>query len=206
VDEASDEALLAGLAAGDASAATAFVRRFQSRVFGVAVAVVGDRTLADDISQEAFVRAWRAAATFDSRRGSVAAWLLAIARHAAIDAVRAERSRPVDHLDHALVRLEASDPDPAAMAVGGEERRRIVTALRTLPAEQRRAVVLASFGGRTAQELGEIDDIPLGTAKTRIRTGLRRLREVLEPPVIDLTAGESGRALGTVDRRGVEER
>jgi RNA polymerase sigma factor (sigma-70 family) len=206
VDAASDEALLAGLAAGDPTAATAFVRRYQSRVFGVAVAVVGDRALADDISQEAFVRAWRAAATFDSRRGSVATWLLAIARHAAIDAVRAERIRPVDHLDPILVRLEATGPDPAAMALGGEERRRIVTALRTLPIEQRRAVVFASFGGRTAQELGEIDDIPLGTAKTRIRTGLRRLRELLEPPAIDLTAREPRIDLGAVDRSGVEER
>src|SRR4051812_46023868 len=85
---ASDEALLAALAAGDEEAAVAFVRRYQRRVYGLAVTLLGDRDLADDVAQEAMVRAWRHAAAFDVRRGSVSTWLLAITRNLAIDALR----------------------------------------------------------------------------------------------------------------------
>src|SRR5690349_2083588 len=86
--DASDEALVAGLALGDADAALAFVRRFQRRVYGCALAIVGDRGRAEDVAQEAFVRAWKHAAIFDPRRASVATWLLTITRNLAIDAVR----------------------------------------------------------------------------------------------------------------------
>src|SRR5258708_6184220 len=94
--DSADEALVAGLAAGDASAATALVRRFQRRVFGLAMAVLGDRGLAEDVAQEAFVRAWRHAAAYDPRRGSVATWLLTITRNLAIDTLRMRRSDPID--------------------------------------------------------------------------------------------------------------
>ncbi|MBI2709489.1 MAG: RNA polymerase sigma factor [Actinobacteria bacterium] len=179
MDGVSDDALLAGFASGDGAAATAFVRRFQARVYGVALAVVGDRARADDVAQEAFVRAWRAAATFDARRGSVPTWLLAITRNAAIDAVRAERVRPTTHLDELVLRVATSVPGPPTAAEADDERTVVVAALRQLPPEQRRAVVLAALGGRTAQEVSRIDGIPLGTAKTRIRTGLRKLRTAL---------------------------
>src|SRR5215204_4507298 len=93
---ASDEALLAGLAAGDSAAATAFVRRFQARVFGLAVTMVGDRAVAEEIAQEAFTRAWRHAGAYDARRGRVATWLLSITRNLAIDHLRAKRTEPLD--------------------------------------------------------------------------------------------------------------
>src|SRR5262245_31335211 len=92
----SDEALLAGLAAGETSAAAAFVRRYQARVYGLVITIVRDPGIAEDVSQEAFVRAWRSAGTYDARRGRVATWLLTIARNAAIDATRVRRPEPVD--------------------------------------------------------------------------------------------------------------
>src|ERR1700704_1503346 len=87
----SDDALVAGLAAGDQDAAAAFVRRFERRVFGLARTIVPDDRAAEDVAQEAFLRAWRHAAAYDPRRGSVVGWLLTITRNLAIDAVRVRR-------------------------------------------------------------------------------------------------------------------
>ena len=92
----SDEALVAGLAAGDARLATAFVRRFQARVYGLAATMVGDPAVAEELSQEAFARAWRHAATYDPRRARVSTWLLSITRNLAIDHLRARRAEPLD--------------------------------------------------------------------------------------------------------------
>jgi RNA polymerase sigma-70 factor (ECF subfamily) len=178
-----DDALVAGLAIDDADALTAFVRRFQSKVFGIAVSVTHDPALAEDVSQEAFLRAWRSAATFDAMRGSVSAWLLTITRNAAIDAVRARRSIPTDHealdqLVHAVLSRADVDDATAESATTAVEARRAVARLGAIAPEQARAVVLAVLGGCTAQQLSEREGIPLGTAKTRIRVGLRRLRDV----------------------------
>ncbi len=180
--ELADDALVAGLAIDDADSATAFVRRYQAKVYGMALSVTHDAALADDVAQEAFTRAWRSAATFDGLRGSVGGWLLTITRNAAIDAIRARRSVPAD--DDALDRLVqatlggASDSDATGeSATDAVEVRRVLERLRDVPPEQARAVVLAVFGGCTAEEISRRESIPLGTAKTRIRTGLRRLRD-----------------------------
>jgi RNA polymerase sigma factor (sigma-70 family) len=178
VDRASDAALLQGLALDDEAAATAFVRRFQAVVFGVALSITRDRATAEDVAQEAFVRAWRASSSYDPRRASATTWLLTITRNAAIDAVRMRRTVPADHemLDRLL--LDAfSPPDPADSAVHLVESERAIGRLREVSPEQARAVVLAVVGGCTAQQVSEHEGIPLGTAKTRIRSGLRRLRE-----------------------------
>jgi RNA polymerase sigma factor (sigma-70 family) len=90
----SDEALLSGLAAGDADAATAFTRRFQARVYGLVLTIVRDEGTAEDVAQETFVRAWRHARTYDPRRGRVATWLLTIARNLAIDVIRVKSAEP----------------------------------------------------------------------------------------------------------------
>lgn len=178
--EVSDEALLAGYGAGDRDAAVAFVRRFQHRVFGVAVSVLHDGALAEDVAQEAFVRAWRHAAAYDPRRGAVLPWLLTITRNLAIDAVRARRVRPVE-LGDLPVSLASGDPAPDERSETGDAFERVQRSLRQLPVEQRRAVMLAAYGGRTAREVGEAEGVPLGTAKTRIRTGMLRLRASLRP-------------------------
>jgi RNA polymerase sigma factor (sigma-70 family) len=170
---ASDEALVAGFAAGDADAATAFVRRFQARVFGLALTMVGDRVVAEEIAQEAFTRAWRHAGSYDARRGRVATWLLTITRNLAIDHLRATRPEPLDpdaagEAERAL--WTASGPSERA-----DDAAEIREALAIVPEEQRRALLLASLFGYTAREISEIERIPLGTAKTRIRTALQRL-------------------------------
>jgi RNA polymerase sigma factor (sigma-70 family) len=201
--ELADDALVAGLAVEDGDAATAFVRRFQAKVFGLAVSVTRDPALADDVAQEAFLRAWRAASTYDSVRGSVASWLLTITRNVAIDAVRARRSTPAedDELDRLLQSTLGGDPHTDATgeaAAVKAEAARIVTRLHTLPVEQARAVVLAVYGGCTAEEVGAREGVPLGTAKTRIRTGLRRLRQA--EGATARPASEEGTE--TEDRRG----
>jgi len=179
-----DDALLAGYGMGDPEAAASFIRRHQRRVFGVALSILGDAALAEDVSQEAFTRAWRHAATYDPRRGSVTAWLLTITRNLAIDAMRLRRAIPVDPL--VMAGLDGLDgqatgrgDEPARAAELDEDARRLRTAMAGLPEDQRRALVLAGLCGRTAKEVSESEGIPLGTAKTRIRTGMRKLRDVL---------------------------
>ncbi len=186
-DQLSDEAVLAALALDDRDAAAVLVRRYQRRIYGLAVSVVGDPALAEDIAQQAFERAWRHAANFDPRRASVATWLLTITRHLAIDAVRARRSEPVD--PHTLLgRLpDASDPDPADAAAVRSELDEVAKQLAGLPEEQRRVVLLAGLAGRTAAEISASEGIPLGTAKTRLRLGLAKLRIALAP-----AGGEGG--------------
>ena len=173
----SDEALLAGLAAGDRDASAEFVRRFQRRVYGLAWSIVRDRGTAEDVAQEAFVRAWRYGASYDARRGSVLTWLLTIARNVAVDRLRLVRPEPLDlELLEAKLRLA----DVADEQAGVDERDALRRVLATVPDEQRRALLLASYFGKTAAEIAAAESIPLGTAKTRIRTGMRRLRAELE--------------------------
>jgi RNA polymerase sigma factor (sigma-70 family) len=175
----SDESLLAGLGSGDPEVSAAFVRRFQGRVFGLAMTIVGEAGMAEEVAQEAFIRAWRHAGAFDPTRGRVVTWILAIARNAALDALRQRRHIPMDPASIPGWLSGPSD-DPEERGVLADDARRLREAIALLPAEQRRAVLLAGFYGRTAREIGEIEGVPLGTAKTRIRTAMARLREGLE--------------------------
>jgi len=175
----SDEALLTGMGLGESGAAAAFVKRFQARVFGLALSIVGDPALAEDIAQEALTRAWRNAAAFDPRRGAVATWLLTITRNLAIDALRLHRGRPTDPETLAELEMPSDAPEPADAAVMAETARDVRGAMRLLPVEQRRALVLSAFYGRTAKEIASLEGIPLGTAKTRIRAGMLKLRALL---------------------------
>ena len=176
----SDEALLSGYGTSDPVASPEFVRRFQRRVFGLAFTVLGEPRAAEDVAQEALVRAWRHASVFDARRGSVATWLLTITRNLAIDAGRVRI--PITIEPDALLGLTPPAPGrgPADVVSLHDDVDRLRAALTTLPEEQRRAVVLAGIWGLTGREIAEREEIPLGTAKTRIRAALRRLRGVLE--------------------------
>jgi RNA polymerase sigma factor (sigma-70 family) len=176
----SDEALLAGMAVGEQAAAVAFVRRYQKRVFGLAYSMVGDPGVAEDVAQEAMIRVWRHAPVFDPRRGSVASWVLTITRNLAIDALRLRRAVPTDPDDFAASAMLSNEHNPEDAASRGDVRATVRTALAALPAEQRQAIVLASVYGRTALEISESEGIPLGTAKTRIRTALMRLRAAID--------------------------
>src|ERR1700677_2454860 len=179
-DELPDETLLAGLGAGDADLALAFVRRFQRIVFGVAVSVIGDPTAAEDVAQQAFEQAWRHAQVYDSRRGSVRTWLTTIAHNLAVDVLRARTSAPVEPDDlAALLTAVTETRERVAVATDGAAglRRQLVR----LPAPQARAVAMAGIYGMTARQIADAEEVPLGTAKTRIPDGMQKLRDAYLP-------------------------
>jgi RNA polymerase sigma-70 factor (ECF subfamily) len=180
LDRLSDDALLAAVALEERDAVTVFVRRFQRRVYGLAITITGDAALADDIAQLSFERAWRHAGSYDPRRAAVTTWLLTITRNVSIDAMRVRRAVPVDPMIVADLMPWSNATDPQQSAVDTDQLGRLGVELASLPPDQRRAVLLATVAGRTALEIAELEAIPLGTAKTRIRTGLRRLRAAVE--------------------------
>ena len=170
-----DETLLAGLGAGDADLALAFVRRFQRIVFGVAMTVAGDPAVAEDVAQQAFEQAWRHAQVYDSRRGTVRAWLTTITHNLAVDVLRARTSAPVDPDDLPAL-LTAVTETPERVAVANDRAAGLRRELSRLPAPQARAVAMAGIYGLTARQIADAEHVPLGTAKTRIRDGLQKLR------------------------------
>jgi RNA polymerase sigma factor (sigma-70 family) len=199
-DRLPDEALLAGLGAGDGALAVAFVRRFQRVVFGVAVAVTADAGTAEDVAQHAFEQAWRHASVYDSRRGSVRAWLTTITHNLAVDVVRARSALPMDPGDLPAM-LTAMTDSPERVAVANDSAAEVRGALARLPVTQARAVAMSGIYGMTARQVAETEGIPLGTAKTRIRDGLRKLRSALlasDPGLIGEhgMAGEDGLTSG----------
>lgn len=173
----SDEALLAGLGAGDRDASAAFVRRFQARVFGLTLSILRDRGAAEDAAQETFVRAWRHAAAYDPRRGSVAAWLLTIARNTSINMLPRRRPDPIDPA--VLTTMREARPAPVEDGWTSDTSVSLGEALDHLPEPQRKALVLAAFYGFTAAEMSELDGVPVGTVKTRVRSALIKLRSEL---------------------------
>jgi RNA polymerase sigma factor (sigma-70 family) len=175
-----DEVLLAGLGAGDAELSLAFVRRFQRIVYGVALTVIRDRATAEDVAQQAFEQAWRHAQVYDSRRGSVRTWLTTITHNLAVDVSRARTSAPVDPDDIPEL-LTAVAETPERFAVAHDSAERLRGALGRLPAPQGRAVAMAGIYGMTARQIADSEGIPLGTAKTRIRDGMQKLRAVYLP-------------------------
>ena len=175
-----DEALLAGLGAGDPELALAFVRRFQRIAFGVALAVTGDPGTAEDVAQQAFEQAWRHASVYDSRRGSVRAWLTTITHNLAIDVVRARSALPMDP-DDLPVLLAAMTDSPERVAVAHDNAQGLRQALAGLPVPQARAVAMAGIYGMTARQVADAEDVPLGTAKTRIRDGMQKLKAAYLP-------------------------
>jgi RNA polymerase sigma-70 factor (ECF subfamily) len=176
-DGASDEALLSGMAVGDDRAGLTFVRRYQRRLYGLALGIVGDAGDAEDVAQEAFIRIFRHAPVFDARRGSVSTWALTITRNLAIDSIRVRRGVPTDPDDRVFLELTSTERQPDAAAVTRDEIARLRSALAGLPLDQRRVVVLAALYGRTAADIAEGESIPLGTAKSRIRIGMTKLRQ-----------------------------
>ena len=178
-DDTSDEALLAGMALADDRACLVFVRRYQHRLFGLAIGIVGDARLAEEVTQEAFIRIYRHAEVFDARRASVSAWAFTITRNLAIDVLRVRRDIPTDPEDRVFLTLMSNERTPedgvAADALG-----RVRAALADLAIDQRRAVLLAAMYGWSAAEIARAEAIPLGTAKGRIRLGMAKLRGALE--------------------------
>jgi RNA polymerase sigma-70 factor (ECF subfamily) len=162
----------------DESALRRAIDIYGEAVYGMARRVLLDQALAEEVAQDTFLALWRRPGAFDASRGSLQAFLAGIARNKAIDAVRKEES--ARRSKDALI---AAAEEPSANASEDEyveERHEMLAALRELSDVQREAIVLAYFGGRTYREVADELGIPEGTAKTRLRDGLTRLRQVLQ--------------------------
>jgi len=173
----SDFALLERIAGRDAGAVGELYDRHSRLLYGLILRIVRDRSEAEEILQEVFVLVWNRVATYNPALGPPAAWLVGIARNRAIDRLRANSARR-RAIESAPIEVESNE-NPETDAVVGEQQRAIRQALETLPREQRDLIEEAYFLGFTHSELAERHKLPLGTVKTRIRTGLLALREQL---------------------------
>ena len=170
----SDLALATAIRSGDQAAMAALYDRYSSIVYAVALRVLQDTGAAEDVLQDIFMQLWRNPGAFDASRGNMAAWLAVITRHRAIDALR--RRRPESDIEDVIVSVEF---DLASDADRSRAMDKVRGALQTMPSQQRSALEMAYFEGLTHVEISEKTGEPLGTIKTRIRTGLLSLRKVL---------------------------
>ena len=179
--------LLSRIAAGDQGALEELYTRFAGGMYAVAYRVSRSERLAEEAVQDAVMAVWQDPRRYDPARGSFGPWLYTLARYKAIDAVRREAAVKRRTAEVDLELYEA--PDDVHDEVWRSLRRdEINRAIATLPEDQRRALTLAFVAGLTHVEVAEREGIPLGTAKTRIRTALLRLRRQLEPIMAEATA------------------
>src|SRR5215470_3211951 len=171
----SDGELIQQTAGGDRSAFETLYRRYARPVFGLALRRLGDRGRAEDAVQETFTAVWRSASSYKPERGPAAPWLYAIARNAIVDRLRA-RVEPVSEAPD----VASMEPGPADRAEASYVSWRVHRALEVLPDKEREVVELAYWSGMSQSEVAEYLHIPLGTVKTRTRSALARLADVLE--------------------------
>lgn len=197
-----DHALLLRIRAKDEAALAALYDRYGGLVYTLALRIVGDHHLAEEVLQDTFLRCWRAVERYDPVRGRAAAWLMGVARNRSIDLLRSHQHQARLHERETLTPLEGevesvalhasvSGPLAAASELGraiqedGTDvvlvRHVVHNALQQLPSAQRQAIELAYYAGLTQTEIAQRLDAPLGTIKTRIRDGLARLRHLLRP-------------------------
>lgn len=180
---APDDSLVTALEARDTRALEVLYDRYGDYVYSVCLRMVNDVQLAEDLTQEVFLRLWRRPDLFDATRGKFLTWLLSVARNRGIDERRSRGRRFRHETPPSLAAEEmlnsAASADEDDVAVLSDERIVIQRALSSLPPEQRLAIQLAYFGGYTQQEIATGLRQPLGTVKTRIRLGLQKLRLVL---------------------------
>lgn len=150
-----------------------------ARVHGMVLRVLRDRAQAEEVTQEVFLQVWRSAASFDPGRGSALSWLLTLAHRRAVDRVRSAAAQSRRDHDYESQQTQTPFDSTAELAEGRWEAARVRSALGELTQTQRSAVELAFYDGLTHQEVSERLGVPLGTAKTRIRDGLRRMRDEL---------------------------
>ena len=173
-----DDTLMTALAQRDLSALATLYDRYGRLAYALAYRILGEPGAAEDVVQDAFISAWRGAASYRRERGNPRGWLLSIVHHRAVDVLRrktAFRSAPLE-----VAERRAADEDTAAMAERNVEQQSIRIALQGLPEAQRRTIELAYFGGYTHVELAELMGVPLGTVKGRMRIGLQKMRRALE--------------------------
>ena len=183
LESTADHALTEAVGRHDQDALAELYRRYGGSVFTLALRVLTVRGLAEEVVQDVFIRLWQSPDRFDPARGSLRSFLLAQAHHRAIDTIRAETARRRrEERDSDAVRPVYVLEDEAIDSTVGDELHRVVE---TLSAPERQAIGLAYFGGHTYAEVAELLGIPAGTAKSRIRSGLRRLRAALLEAGID---------------------
>ncbi len=173
-----DAELLKRLRRNDRDALAALYDAYARLAFGLAYRVLGDTGEAEDIVQESFLMLWRQADRLDARRGSVRALLLTIVHRRAIDALRRRTGRS-EQIVPVFESMQSAAPDPMEFASQAEERERIRQALTELPLDQQQAIELTYFGGLTVAEMAERQEIPVGTAKSRLRLALDKMRKSL---------------------------
>jgi RNA polymerase sigma factor (sigma-70 family) len=175
----SDEALVLLAARSEESALAELYDRYGRTAYGLALRVLRDQTLAEDAVQEAFLTVWRTASRFVPERGKASTWILTLVHRRAVDTVRREQRRRGETLDRAVEPVVEGVEEDAWLHL---QRERVQSALRRLPDAQREALELAYYGGFSQSELAERLGQPLGTIKSRMFTGLSRLRELLGEP------------------------
>jgi RNA polymerase sigma-70 factor, ECF subfamily len=171
----SDDELLQRIAARDRDAFDELYRRYTRPVLGLALRRLGDRGRAEDALQDAFAAIWRSARSYDPGRGTGAAWLYAVARNAIVDGARRRPEPPTEVPD-----TPADEVTPDERAVEAWQAWRVHRALEELPAAERQVIELAYWGGQSQSEIATFLGLPLGTVKTRTRSGLARLADVLD--------------------------
>jgi len=176
-----DPELAAALAAGSQDALAELYDRYAPLAYGVAMKVLGDPARAEDVVQEAFMRIWNNAATFDARRGSLRAWLLTAVRNRSIDYLRGRAAHERQEME-LLSDVPETNPrsDPWRQVSLSLEHDAVVAAMGSIPAEQRQAVELAFFGGYSHREIADMTRVPLSTVKGRMRLALEKLSSYLQ--------------------------
>jgi RNA polymerase sigma-70 factor (ECF subfamily) len=171
--------LLRRSARGDEAAFAELYDATSARAYGLAVRVVRDPAQAQEVTQEAYLDVWRTASRFDSEKGSAVSWLLTIVHRKAVDRVRSAEAATRRDIAYQDANLDVEHDSTAEAAEASFEARRVRAALAGLTQVQRQALTLAYYGGYTHTQVATMLDLPVGTAKTRIRDGLIRLRDAL---------------------------
>jgi len=186
-----DAELVARVAESDTDALAQLYDRYSQAIFSLCLRIVRDRPAAEELTQEVFVRLWRSAASFEPGKGRVSTWVLRIAHNLSLNEIRRRQSRPAIapdtdwEVESARLSDSSSEADPAMSAWLRERADGIRQALAQLPQAQRQAIELAFYGGLSQAEVAAALGDPLGTVKSRIRTGMQRLRELLIAAGID---------------------
>ncbi|GAA1497448.1 ECF RNA polymerase sigma factor SigK [Paeniglutamicibacter kerguelensis] len=173
------EDLMLQIATGNENAFEELYDRLSSQVFGLIRRILKDEAQSEEVTQEVFVEAWQQATRFDAARGKAITWLLTLAHRRAVDRVRASQASKDRDLREGIKEFQESYDDVEETAIQHDESRRVLQALERLSETQRDAIQLAYFGGYTHIEVAELLKIPVGTAKTRIRDGMNRLRDLM---------------------------
>lgn len=188
--EVADTVLCEMCAGGDGRALEELYDRYSRIVMSLAIRMLSDRGSAEELTQEVFFRAWKQASAYKVDRGAFSTWLLSIAHNMAIDELRKRKRRPqkaeVDDPVETLARFEDGERSVEELVWLGALRGEVAGALQALPEAQRQPIELAYFNGLTQREIAETLGVPLGTIKTRMRLGMRKLREELQVRRVEL--------------------